>query len=55
MGDYDAELDGLETVPGTDISPTAAAVALVGYYVGRAFLAIGLVCFLGAVVLAVAP
>jgi len=34
-----------EEVPGTNLSPLAAAVGVVGIYLGRALLALGAVCF----------
>jgi hypothetical protein len=37
--------DGWEEVPGTDLSPLGAALAVVGYYIGRGLLILGLVCF----------
>lgn len=48
---YDEEEDehtapyGGEEVPGTDLSPLGAALAVVGYYIGRGLLILGLVCF----------
>ena len=35
----------VECVEGADICPTTAALAVVGYYLFRAFLVLGLACF----------
>lgn len=45
---------GWEAVEDADVPPWVAVLGVVGYYVGRALLALGLVCFLGAAALLVA-
>jgi hypothetical protein len=50
MHRYDEEEEhtapyGWEEVPGTDLSPLGAALAVVGYYIGRGLLIGGVVCF----------